>query len=558
MDVAAEQIADRGGGQPLPGAALGHQQQLRAVEVDAEAAAAFGESGRVAIRVGQQIGDQLAADPVLGLGDRAPQQQEQAGDHRGPFEQPPVGVVELSAPVQDQSGQEFPPGEDRADPAAVAVHGTGAGTGLLGGLGQPPGVHAVGGEGRAVGPDGRQRASARVVDGERGVQQPRDRRRDVLDVPAAQYQVGQPVVGLLGPPHGRRVGPYRRVGLGQLGVGARQFVQCGAGVGERAGGVDGDRGVCGERAEQRDLVGAEDAGRAVGGEEDADDLSGAAAAGAEEQRHAQDGDEPLVQHSGVDVAGVVEAVVGAVVVGRVRACGLRHQPAQPVAELQPQPLEEHRHRSVGDPHVGVPRLLVGEGEICRVRTEQHPGPADDRLQHLVQVAGGGQVARGVEERGELEFAAAVLAQRAPDPQGGGGGPLHLRQIARGHPGGTGLRGDGAQRLGGGVVGQQVEQAAQMGAAEAGGSDMGGRYSSGAGGQLAVQPPSMESEVPVMCPVPGPQSHSTAPATSSGSISRLIALRSSMTRPTTSSSEMPCVRAWSAIWFSTRGCVRSRG
>jgi hypothetical protein len=109
-----------------------------------------------------------------------------------------------------------------------------------------------------------------------------------------------------------------------------------------------------------------------------------------------------------------------------------------MAELQSQPLEEHRHRPVGDPHVGVPGLLVGEREIRGVRAEQHPGAADDGVQHVVQIAGGGQIARRVEERGELELAAPVLAQGTPDPQGGGGGPLHLRQIARGHPGGPRL------------------------------------------------------------------------------------------------------------------------
>lgn len=124
---------------------------MRAVQVDAEATAAFGETGRVAFRVGQQVGDQLAAYPVLGLGDRAPQQEQEAGDHGSAFEEPPVGVVEPSALVQDQLGQEFLSGEYGADPPAVAVHGARSGAGLLGGLGQPSGVHAVGRESRTSG-----------------------------------------------------------------------------------------------------------------------------------------------------------------------------------------------------------------------------------------------------------------------------------------------------------------------------------------------------------------------------------------------------------------------
>ncbi|SCE17815.1 hypothetical protein GA0115252_13383 [Streptomyces sp. DfronAA-171] len=63
--------------------------------------------------------------------------------------------------------------------------------------------------------------------------------------------------------------------------------------------------------------------------------------------------------------------------------------------------------------------------------------------------------------------------------------------------------------------------------------------------VAVQPPSMGSEVPVTEDACGPHSHSTAAATSSGSTSRLIALCSSRTLSSTSSSETPCRRACSA-------------
>lgn len=49
-----------------------------------------------------------------------------------------------------------------------------------------------------------------------------------------------------------------------------------------------------------------------------------------------------------------------------------------------------------------------------------------------------------------------------------------------------------------------------------------------------------------------QSQSAAWATSSGSISRLIAERSSITRSMTSCAAMPWASAWAAIWSSTRG------
>ncbi len=51
---------------------------------------------------------------------------------------------------------------------------------------------------------------------------------------------------------------------------------------------------------------------------------------------------------------------------------------------------------------------------------------------------------------------------------------------------------------------------------------------------------------------GPQSQRQTAATSSGSISRLIADRSSSTSATTSSGAMPWAVAWAAIWPSTSG------
>jgi hypothetical protein len=50
----------------------------------------------------------------------------------------------------------------------------------------------------------------------------------------------------------------------------------------------------------------------------------------------------------------------------------------------------------------------------------------------------------------------------------------------------------------------------------------------------------------------PASQATRSATSSGSISRLIADSVSITFSTTSSCAMPWMRAWSAICFSTSG------
>ncbi len=56
----------------------------------------------------------------------------------------------------------------------------------------------------------------------------------------------------------------------------------------------------------------------------------------------------------------------------------------------------------------------------------------------------------------------MLPQGTPDPQRGGRGPLHLGELLGGHTVPPRLRGDRPQRLGGRVVGQQVEQAPEMG------------------------------------------------------------------------------------------------
>jgi hypothetical protein len=67
-----------------------------------------------------------------------------------------------------------------------------------------------------------------------------------------------------------------------------------------------------------------------------------------------------------------------------------------------------------------------------------------------------------------------------------------------------------------------------------------------GVQRAVQPPSRGIELPVMDALRSPHSHRAASATSAGSISRLIAVRSRNTWSTTSAAGMPWARAWSAI------------
>ncbi len=274
-------------------------------------------------------------------------------------------------------------------------------------------------------------------------------RGDVRHLGPAQHQVGEPVVAPLGALDGGGVGADQLVGAVQLG-------ERGPGVGERLGGVQRDRGVRGQGAQQCDLVGGERAGRAVGGEQHPDHPP------AEQQRDADDRHQALVDHARVDHVGVVEAVVGAVVGGGVRAGALRDQAAEAVAEAEPQGLEEDRDRAVGDPHVGVAGGFVREGEVGGVGAQQHPGPADDRLQHGVEVAGGGEVAGGVEEGGQLGLAAPVLAQGPVDPQCLPGRVVDLAQhVGRRAPAARVGQHVG-EVLGGGAGGEQVQQSPQCG------------------------------------------------------------------------------------------------
>src|SRR5919106_3531127 len=71
---------------------------------------------------------------------------------------------------------------------------------------------------------------------------------------------------------------------------------------------------------------------------------------------------------------------------------------------------------------------------------------------------------------------------------------------------------------------------------------------------------MTRDAPFMNDASGVQRKAANSATSSGSIRRFIAGSGSIIFSTTSSSEIPCVRAWSEIWFSTdtfgdvSGCI----
>ena len=127
--------------------------------------------------------------------------------------------------------------------------------------------------------------------------------------PPPEHDLGEPVVR-----GGRLLDARVRRG---------QRVQRGRRLGRAAGLHQRHRGERGQRAEQRHLVAAERAARAVASEQHPDELA------VDQQRRAADRDQPLLADGGVDLAGVPVALVGGVVGGPVRAPGLRDEPAEP-------------------------------------------------------------------------------------------------------------------------------------------------------------------------------------------------------------------------------------
>ena len=55
--------------------------------------------------VGHEFVEQVAADPAFGVGHAAPEQQQQRGDHRGPFEDALVRLVGDARGARSVGGQ---------------------------------------------------------------------------------------------------------------------------------------------------------------------------------------------------------------------------------------------------------------------------------------------------------------------------------------------------------------------------------------------------------------------------------------------------------------------
>ncbi len=145
-------------------------------------------------------------------------------------------------------------------------------------------------------PRGRELPPVGVQDVKGPAQQFGDDRAHVLDPAAADHDRGHPVVRARRSLHSGASSPDDLVDGAQL-------VQCGLGLFQEAGIVDGDRGVRGERAEQRHLLLVEGALAAVGRRQDPDHPA------AQLHRHAQDRDHALLGDRRVDEVPVLEPSV---------------------------------------------------------------------------------------------------------------------------------------------------------------------------------------------------------------------------------------------------------
>lgn len=336
----------------------------------------------------EEVVEEFAPYALLGLARGTAGEQEEGGDQRGPLQGALVDRVEVGPPVEHEGAEGLTSGGDGGHPVVALADRVAPG--------------AAGGSGAFLG----------ELDG--SAEDFGDGVGHVVDTAAVQDEFGEPVVDLRGALDDSAV-------LADDVVRALQLREGRAGLREEVGRVDGDGGVRGERAEQRDLFAFEDPRPAVGGEQHADDLA------AEAERDAEDGDEAFVPYGRVDGAGVLEARVVEVVVGDVRAGRLGHEPAEPLAHAQSELLEAGGDRALGDPHVRVPGGRVVEAQIGALGAEERAGALDDGAQHRVEVAESREVVGGGEERGQFRLAAPPSLQLGPDPQGELLGLLELGQ-----------------------------------------------------------------------------------------------------------------------------------
>ena len=264
----------------------------------------------------------------------------------------------------------------------------------------------------AVGVQHQQRAAEHV--GHRG--------GDVLHAAAAQHQVGHPVVRRGGPLHRRRCA--RRIDrLAVVSSSSAARVSCSS----RALSI-ATAACAASDAEQRHLVPGERPVAAVGGEQHADHPR------AEPQRHAEDRDQPLLADRRVDLAGVLEPGVRrsswrSRTAWRSARPARRARPPSAAAAAGTWPRPSRRSpacRCRRAPRRCSVRYATSVPSSCRARRTI-------ASQHRVQVPQRGEVAGGVEQRGQLRLAPPPALQQRPHLQREHLGPLQLVDLGRRRP-----------------------------------------------------------------------------------------------------------------------------
>ena len=147
-------------------------------------------------------------------------------------------------------------------------------------------------------------------------------------------------------------------------------------------------------------------------EQDADDV-----AAAEQQRHAEDRDQPLLADAASRWCGCAGSACprssSSVTYGRAVWAT---RPPSPSPMPQPQLLEAGGDRAVGDPHVGVAALGVVQGQVGDLGAEQRAGALHDRRSTASRSRSPARSCGGLEERGQLGLAAPAALQLGADPQ----------------------------------------------------------------------------------------------------------------------------------------------
>ena len=229
---------------PLPGQVAGvdDHHRVRGVEVDAEPAGPVAQAVRVPPRRRQQVAEQLAADPRLGVGGGPAEEQQQGGDQGRPLQDPLVGAGQPGTPDSTSA-------PSCSEPAATAATTQSpARTARPDARDAETASASVARRGsRRAGPVAGEHPAIGVQDEQGAAEDVADRGGDVLHPAAAQHQVGQPVVR-------RRRPLHRRAVRADQPVGGVQLLQRGPGLLQQPGVVDGHRRVRGERGQQRHLV----------------------------------------------------------------------------------------------------------------------------------------------------------------------------------------------------------------------------------------------------------------------------------------------------------------